>query len=299
MPSSPARPISEVDVEERKARPTGVDELDRVLGGGIVPGAVVLLAGEPGVGKSTLLLEVAHRWAERRPGPVLYVTGEESAGQVRLRAERTGNLHPEIFLAAESDLSAVLGHVDAVRPGLMIVDSVQTIAVDRGHGVAGGVTQVRAVAAALIALAKESGLPVVLVGHVTKDGSIAGPAGAGAPGRRGAAVRGRPAQHAAPGPGREEPVRAGRRGGLLRAARRRHRRACRTRRACSCTGKDVGVAGTAVTVVMEGKRPLLAEVQALVVEDRPAGAAAGGQRPGLGPAGHDRSRCWSGAAGCG
>src|SRR3954470_10908638 len=126
--SAPALPIGEGDASAAAVRPTGVDELDRVLGGGLVPGGVVLVAGEPGVGKSTLLLEVAHRWAEKGDsGPVLYVTGEESAGQVRLRAERTGNLHPDIFLAAESDLSAVLGHVEEVKPGLMIVDSVQTI----------------------------------------------------------------------------------------------------------------------------------------------------------------------------
>ena len=99
--------------------PTGVSELDRVLGGGLVPGAVVLLAGEPGVGKSTLLLEVAAKAATR----VLYVTGEESAGQVRLRAERTGALRDELYLAAESDLGAIVGHLDELRPDLLIVDS--------------------------------------------------------------------------------------------------------------------------------------------------------------------------------
>src|ERR1700756_5048307 len=107
--SAPARPIDQVDAAFAKARPTGVPELDRVLGGGIVPGAVVLLAGEPGVGKSTLLLEVAHRWAGGSGRPSLYITGEESAGQVRLRAERTGNLHDQLYLAAESELSALLG----------------------------------------------------------------------------------------------------------------------------------------------------------------------------------------------
>jgi DNA repair protein RadA/Sms len=263
-PTSPARRISDVDVEESKARPTGVDELDRVLGGGIVPGAVVLLAGEPGVGKSTLLLEVAHRWAEKGDsGPVLYVTGEESAGQVRLRAERTGNLHPEIFLAAESDLSAVLGHVEEVKPGLMIVDSVQTIQSTEDTGVVGGVTQVRAVAAAVIALAKENGLPVVLVGHVTKDGSIAGP---------------RVLEHLVDvvlqfEGDRHSTLR------LVRGVKNRYGPAdevgCFELRDDGIVGvpdpsglfmnrKDVGVAGTAVTVVMEGKRPLLAEVQALV-----------------------------------
>jgi len=263
-PSSPARRISDVDVEESKARSTGVDELDRVLGGGIVPGAVVLLAGEPGVGKSTLLLEVAHRWAEKGDsGPVLYVTGEESAGQVRLRAERTGNLHPEIFLAAESDLSAVLGHVEEVKPGLMIVDSVQTVQSTEDTGVVGGVTQVRAVAAAVIALAKENALPVVLVGHVTKDGGIAGP---------------RVLEHLV------DVVLAfeGDKHSTLRMVRGVKNRfgpadevGCFELRDDGIVGvpdpsglfmnrKDVGVAGTAVTVVMEGKRPLLAEVQALV-----------------------------------
>jgi DNA repair protein RadA/Sms len=133
----------------------------------------VLLAGEPGVGKSTLLLEVAAKAAGT--GTVLYVTGEESSGQVRLRAERTGAVHDGLYLAAESDLSAVVAHIDAVAPRLLVVDSVQTMSTDTADGAPGGVTQVRAVTVALTGLAKERGLPVVLVGHVTKDGSIAGP----------------------------------------------------------------------------------------------------------------------------
>ncbi|MDD9205368.1 AAA family ATPase, partial [Georgenia sp. 10Sc9-8] len=116
-PTVAARPIPDVDVEAARARSTGVSELDRVLGGGIVPGAVVLMAGEPGVGKSTLLLDVAARAAAGSDGtagrsrPVLYVTGEESTSQVRLRADRIGALHPNLLLAAETDLGAVLGHV--------------------------------------------------------------------------------------------------------------------------------------------------------------------------------------------
>lgn len=170
-PTSPARRICEVELDAARARPTGVSELDRVLGGGLVPGAVVLLAGEPGVGKSTLLLEVA----ARATGRVLYVTGEESAGQVRLRAERTGAVRDDLFLAAESDLGSIIGHLDAVRPDLLVVDSVQTMSTTEADGAPGGVTQTRAVTVALTGLAKDRGLPVVLVGHVTKDGSIAGP----------------------------------------------------------------------------------------------------------------------------
>ncbi|GAA4733715.1 DNA repair protein RadA [Phytohabitans rumicis] len=175
MPAEPARPIAEISAAPAKARPTGVTELDRVLGGGLVPGAVVLLAGEPGVGKSTLLLDVAQQWAAGAGSPSLVVSGEESVSQVRLRAERMGTLHERLYLAAESDLGAVLGHLDAVKPGLLVLDSVQTISTPGTEGVPGGVTQVRAVTAALVAVAKERGIATVLVGHVTKDGQVAGP----------------------------------------------------------------------------------------------------------------------------
>ena len=138
-PSSPVRPIGDVDIEAARAQPTGVGELDRVLGGGIVPGAVVLLAGEPGVGKSTLLLEVASRRAARG-GTVLYVTGEESAGQVRLRAERTGALAPHLFLSATADLEEIAAHVEAVDPVLLVVDSIQTVSSSGVEGTSGGVS---------------------------------------------------------------------------------------------------------------------------------------------------------------
>lgn len=261
-PSAPARPIGEVDVETARAKPTGVSELDRVLGGGFVPGAVILLAGEPGVGKSTLLLEVAYQWAATA-GRALYVTGEESAGQVRLRAERTGNVHDEMFLAAESDLSAILGHVDAVKPGVLIVDSVQTMASPQVEGSPGGVTQVRAVTSGLVALAKERGLPIVLVGHVTKDGSVAGP---------------RVLEHLVDVVLQFE----GDKHSTLRMLRGiKNRFGAADEIGCFELVEEgiVGVpdpsglflshtaepvAGTAVTVTMEGKRPLLGEVQALV-----------------------------------
>ena len=171
--SAPAVPIGQVDATAATARPTGMGELDRVLGGGFVPGAVLLLAGEPGVGKSTLLLEACAQAAGA--GRVLYVTGEEPAAQVRLRADRIGAVHPELFLAAENSLPAVLGHVDAVQPQLLVVDSVQTISAPGLEGTPGGVGQVRAVAAALAVVAKERMMTTVLVGHVTKDGAIAGP----------------------------------------------------------------------------------------------------------------------------
>ena len=174
-PAQPARPIATYSVAPARARPTGVGELDRVLGGGLVPGTVVLLAGEPGVGKSTLLLDVAQQWAASGGGPALVVSGEESAGQVRLRAERIGALHDQLYLAAETDLATVLGQLDAVKPGLLVLDSVQTVSSPGADGVPGGVTQVRAVTAALVAVAKERGLSVFLVGHVTKDGNVAGP----------------------------------------------------------------------------------------------------------------------------
>ena len=169
-----ARPITDLGTESVSHWPSGIAEFDRVLGGGIVPGAAILLSGEPGVGKSTLLLEVASR-AARTGTRVLYVSAEESASQVRMRAERTGALEDDLYLAAETDLATILGHVDAVRPGLLIVDSVQTVSSAMSEGAPGQPAQVREVAGTLIRIAKERNLPVLLIGHVTKDGSIAGP----------------------------------------------------------------------------------------------------------------------------
>ncbi|HOQ22998.1 MAG TPA: DNA repair protein RadA [Microbacterium sp.] len=173
-PTRSARPITEIDTRETPRRTSGVGEFDRVLGGGIVPGAAILLSGEPGVGKSTLLLEVAARTAAAG-GRVLYVSAEESLGQVRLRAERTGALHDELYLASETDLATILGHVDQTQPELLIVDSVQTVSSGLVDGAAGQPSQVREVASTLIRVAKDRGLPVILVGHVTKDGQVAGP----------------------------------------------------------------------------------------------------------------------------
>ena len=171
---TPALPIGSVDLTAAAATATGISEFDRVLGGGLVPGAVILLAGEPGVGKSTLLLDVAARWADAGQ-LTLYVTGEESTAQVRMRAERIGALAEGLYLAAETDLGAVLGHVEALEPSLLILDSVQTVASAEIDGAAGGVTQVREVAASVIASAKSRGMTAIIVGHVTKDGSVAGP----------------------------------------------------------------------------------------------------------------------------
>ena len=179
-PTTQAQPITAIARAATRTLTTGIAELDRVLGSGVVPGSVVLMAGEPGVGKSTLLLEVASKWAGESGTNVgtrkaLYVTAEESAAQVRGRAERTGALKDTLYLVAESNLDVVMGHVNQVKPSLLIVDSVQTMHAPGVEGVAGGVAQSRAVTAALTTLAKTTNLPVLLVGHVTKDGNVAGP----------------------------------------------------------------------------------------------------------------------------
>ena len=262
--AAPAIPISQVTIESARSETSGITELDRVLGGGVVPGAVLLLAGEPGVGKSTLLLEVAARWA-RAGRRTLYVSGEESAAQVRLRAERTGAVHDLLYLAAETDLGALLTHVETVKPGLLIVDSVQTIGSADVDGVPGGVTQVREVASAVIQRAKSDNIATLLVGHVTKDGSVAGP---------------RVLEHLVDVVLQFEGDRSSRLR-LLRAVKNRFGPVDEI--GCfDLTGDGIvevpdptglflsrhetPVPGTCVTVTMEGRRPLLAEVQALTVE---------------------------------
>jgi DNA repair protein RadA/Sms len=172
--SRAAKPITEIVSDDVTHWPSGIAEFDRVLGGGIVPGAAILLSGEPGVGKSTLLLEVASR-AAANGMRVLYVSAEESVNQVRMRAARTGALQPSLYLAAEVDLAVILGQIEQVDPQLVIVDSVQTVASSSSDGLAGGPSQVREVASTLIRVSKDRNLPVLLVGHVTKDGTIAGP----------------------------------------------------------------------------------------------------------------------------
>jgi len=172
--AAPATPIGEINLAAAQSRSSGVPELDRTLGGGLVPGGVLLLAGEPGVGKSTLLLTVAAESA-RNGLTSLYLTGEESAAQVRLRAERLKAIDPSLWLAAETDLAALISHVDRVQPDLLIIDSIQTIASSALDSSPGSITQVREVANTAIRIAKERGITVILVGHVTKDGSIAGP----------------------------------------------------------------------------------------------------------------------------
>jgi DNA repair protein RadA/Sms len=173
-PSSPPIQISDVDPTEFSPQPTGVAELDRVLGGGLIPGSVTLLGGEPGIGKSTILLQAAAEVAARGR-KVLYLSGEESAQQVRLRAERLGALHPLLWLATEVSLPQVVGAIDQVEPDLVIVDSVQTLINPDLASTPGSVAQVRECTHRLVQEAKRRGCAIVLVGHVTKEGALAGP----------------------------------------------------------------------------------------------------------------------------
>ncbi|MEK7872678.1 MAG: DNA repair protein RadA [Chloroflexota bacterium] len=158
----------------RSRLPVHIGEVDRVLGGGIVPGSLVLVGGDPGIGKSTLLLQVAASAVEAL-GPVLYVSGEESAQQIRLRAERLGISGKGLYLCAETSLEAVLRHMDAMKPALGVVDSIQTVWAEDVAGAAGSVAQVRECALRLMQWAKARGTPVFITGHVTKEGAIAGP----------------------------------------------------------------------------------------------------------------------------
>ncbi|MEZ5117934.1 MAG: DNA repair protein RadA [Candidatus Nanopelagicales bacterium] len=264
-PGRPARPVTEVmgDGPVRRIE-TGLGEFDRVLGGGLVAGQVVLLAGPPGSGKSTLLLAVADAVATRHSRRVLYVSGEESVEQVAVRARRVGAESAHLLLADDTDLAVLLGHLDehAADVGLVIVDSVQTIASAEVEGRAGGVTQVMAVAQVLTRVAKSRGLPMILVGQVTKDSTVAGPralehivdATLNLDGDRHTSLR------------------------LLRSVKNRFGSLEVAAFEQTDAGmrevvdpsvlfrgeRDAPVPGTCVTVTVEGHRALLAEVQALV-----------------------------------
>ena len=261
-PRASALRITEVPAEEAAAVATGIGELDRVLGEGLVPGAVVLLAGEPGVGKSTLLLEVAAAWA-RAGRRTLYVTAEESAAQVRRRADRTDAVCPELYLAAENDLATILGHVEELSPTLLVLDSVQAVAADGTDGVPGGVTQVREVTNALVRVAKRRAMAVLIIGHVTKEGAIAGP---------------RTLEHLVDVVLSFE---GDRQSGFRMVRSSKNRFGPADEVGCfEMTGRGIAEVrdpsglftsaqggsgpGVAVTVTLEGRRPLLAEVQALV-----------------------------------
>src|SRR6188768_4258900 len=168
------RPYDEVDGAETQRVPSGIGEFDRVLGGGIVPGSMVLIGGEPGIGKSTLLLQVAHLLG-RQGGAVLYVSGEESERQIKLRGERLGISGAGLFLMAETSLERILEQVDQLKPAALVIDSVQTVYSARFPSAPGSISQVREVATQLLMLAKGRGVTTFLIGHVTKDGSLAGP----------------------------------------------------------------------------------------------------------------------------
>ena len=266
-PPARAVPLAEAGGPEWAPRPTGLDEVDRVLGGGLVPGSVTLLGGEPGVGKSTLLLQVLAR--ERRR--CLLVAAEESPQQVRLRAERLGAVSAHLWVVAATDVDEIEAQVGDVEPELLVVDSIQAVADAATSGPPGSVGQVRAAAARLVRLAKDRSLTTVLVGHVTKDGSLAGP---------------RVLEHLVDtvltfGGDRHHALR------LLRAPK--HRFGPTTELGLFEMGeagleavadpghlflsdRREGLAGSVVVPALDGRRPLLVELQALVTPGPPAGS---------------------------
>lgn len=269
-PSRPAQPVREVTAAQVARVTTGVAEFDRVIGGGLVPGQVLLLSGEPGAGKSTLLLAVADSLARRTGSVSLYLSGEESVEQLALRATRLGATCDTLLLAAENDIDQVLGHIEAYRGrvGLVIIDSVQTISAGTVEGRAGGVAQVMEVAQTLTKVAKATGVAICLVGQVTKESVVAGP---------------RALEHIADATltldgDRHTSLR------LLRAVKNRFgpadEVACFEQTEAGMVEvpdpsllfrdhRETPVAGTCVTVTVEGRRSMLAEVQALAAPGTP------------------------------
>jgi len=164
--------LDNIEADEKNRHKTGIIELDRILGGGMVSGSLILLGGEPGIGKSTLALQLALGLKDTR---ILYVSGEESEEQISLRARRLKKSNPQCYILSETDLESILNHSENLKPGLVIVDSIQTISTGLLESSAGSVSQVRECAARLLKYSKLSGIPVWLIGHITKDGTLAGP----------------------------------------------------------------------------------------------------------------------------
>ena len=282
-PGRAARSLAEVAADQTPRELTGLSEFDRVLGGGLVAGQVVLLAGEPGVGKSTLLASVAHAMASRnQTTTVLYVSGEESVEQISVRARRIGAVAPGILLADETDLASLIGHVEAHDPILLIVDSVQAMASASVEGRAGGMTQVQEVTAVLTRIAKARRMPLLLIGQSTREHAVAGP---------------RALEHMVDTVltfegDKHTSLR------LLRAVKNRYGPADEVVCFEQCDDglrevpdpadlfrghRDVPVPGTCVTVTVDGRRALPAEIQALV-------ATASTANPRRGVTGLDSSR---------
>jgi DNA repair protein RadA/Sms len=167
-----ARPIAEIEYDEQERSQTQDQELNRVLGGGIVPGSLVLIGGEPGIGKSTLMLQIALSMGQKR---VLYVSGEESEQQIKMRAERLNFPMQECYILAETQLQHVFKQIDLIEPDILVIDSIQTMSSAHVESAAGSISQVKECTAELMKFAKESGTPVFMISHITKDGSLAGP----------------------------------------------------------------------------------------------------------------------------
>lgn len=169
-----ATPIGEIEVIGEDRRLTRIGEFDRVLGGGVIPGAVILIGGDPGIGKTTLLLQALPRLASTTQ-PVLYVSGEESPRQIKMRGQRLGVEHPHLLILAETSLEEILKAVQAIQPAAVVVDSIQTVYTEQLTSAPGSISQVQEVSGQLMWFAKRAGVPVFIIGHVTKEGAIAGP----------------------------------------------------------------------------------------------------------------------------
>lgn len=261
--SRKAVPASELTADTEVRTPTGIGEFDRVLGGGIVPGAVILLGGDPGVGKSTLLLQALAALA-KQGAKTLYVSGEESAGQTAARARRVGTTTSGLYILAETDFESIERNLDELRPRVMVLDSVQTVRVSSTDSAAGTVSQLREVALRLVERAKRDNLTVFLVGHVTKDGTLAGPkvlehlvdTVLSFEGERGHAYRTLRAQKNRFGSATEVGVFEMSGDGIQEV---------KSPSAFFLAERPMQAAGSVIAASCEGSRPMLVEVQALVV----------------------------------